>query len=255
MERAGLTSDPGLTTDHLLDGKIRLCQPAEGYRAAIDPVFLAASIAAGPGERILELGCGVGTAALCLARRVPAARIVGMDAEPELIALARLNASANNLEDSLTFHEGDVLAPCETVITGGFDQVFANPPFLRAERATVPEARLSRVSDVEGVAGLQDWLAAMLRLVRPKGRLTVIHRPDRLGEILAGLQGRAGDVRVLPMWPRQGSAAKRIIVAARRGVKTPMRLQPGLVLHEGDRYTAEAERVLRSGHGIAGLWE
>ena len=123
---------------------------------------------------------------------------------------------------------------------------------LETAEAFVAERR--GTAAVEGVAALEDWLAAMLRLVRPKGRVTLIHRADRLGEILACILGQAGDIRVFPLWPRRGSAAKRIIITARRGVKTPMRLQPGLILHEGDRYTPEADRVLRDGQEITGLW-
>ncbi len=257
MDRAVLKGSPDggdLTTDLMLGGAVRLLQPKMGYRAAIDPVLLAAAVSAGPGERVLELGCGVGTVSLCLAKRLPFLHVTGIDADAAVVALARSNAAANQLDDRLTFEIGDVATLDDAVAGGGFDQVVANPPFLPAQRATMPNSAFAQTSEIEGDAGLDLWLTAMLRMVRPKGRLTLIHRADRLDEILQELAGRAGDIRLFPLWPRQGSQAKRIIVAARRGVRSPMRLQPGLILHHGDAFTPEADRVLRGGHGIEGLW-
>ena len=243
-----------LTTDKLLNGKVRLQQPAEGYRAAIDPVFLAASILVSPGEKLLELGCGAGAASLCLAWRVPAVAVVGVDLQGELVMLARANAETNGMGDRLVFLQGDVRDPPGEVAGGGFDQVFANPPFLEAGRATIPASEIARVSELECQASLQDWLDTMLRLVRPKGRLTLIHRADRIDEILRGLWGRAGEIILFPLWPKAGTPAKRIIVSARRGVKSPMRLQPGLVLHGTDgAYTSEANDVLRHGLENSGV--
>ena len=81
------------------------------------------------------------------------------------------------------------------------------------------------------------------------GTLTLVHRADRLADVLAALEGRAGEVVIFPLWPRNdGSAAKRIIVRARRGTAAPLRLARGLTLHEPDGgYTEEADRILRGG--------
>lgn len=245
-----------LTTDTLLGGQVRLQQPTEGYRAAIDPVFLAASILVSPGERLLELGCGAGAASLCLAWRAPSVTVVGIDVQAELIALARSNAEANGMGDRLSFLQGDVRDPANGGSGHNFDQVFANPPFLEAERATVPASKSARVSELETTASLQDWLDAMVRLVRPKGRVTLIHRADRIDDILYGLRGRAGEITLFPLWPKQGVPAKRVILSARRGIKSPMRLQPGLVLHDADgAYTSEADDVLRRGLENTGVWK
>ena len=113
----------------------------------------------------------------------------------------------------------------------------------KADPPATPAADPAAAS--EGEAGLDCWLDAMLGLVRPKGRVTLIHRADRLGDVLAGLRGRAGATVVFPLWPRAGEAAKRIIVTARRGIATPLRLAAGLVLHAGGSFTPAAEAVLR----------
>jgi tRNA1(Val) A37 N6-methylase TrmN6 len=127
----------------------------------------------------------------------------------------------------------------------------ANPPYLQDGAATPsPDAGKAR-ANVEGDAALADWVRFALAMVRPKGSVTFIHRADRLDALLAAMAGKAGDIAVFPLWPGNGKPASRIIVRARKGVATPTRLLPGLVLHEADgRYTAAADAVLREGAGL-----
>jgi tRNA1(Val) A37 N6-methylase TrmN6 len=127
----------------------------------------------------------------------------------------------------------------------------ANPPFLPAIRADRRKTSARTPSDVEGEADLKAWVDCALRRVKPRGTVTFIHRADRLDALLAALEGRAGGITVLPLWPKQGMAAKRVIVRARQGVATPLILSPGLVLHCADgAYTQEAEHILRGGAAL-----
>jgi tRNA1(Val) A37 N6-methylase TrmN6 len=235
----------GMTEDGFLGGRVRIRQPAGGYRAAIDPVFLAASVPAHPGERVLEAGAGHGTAAICLASRVPDCQVFGVEAQPDLVRLANDNARLNGLR-SVQVMVGDLVKPLPRLPAGAFDHAMANPPYLAAGVADVSPEVGRATANVEGEAALSDWIRFMLRMVRPKGTLTLVHRADRLDEILALLRGEAGGIVVFPLWPRAGAPAKRVIVRARRGIRTPLTLASGLVLHgEGGAYTAEADAVLR----------
>jgi tRNA1(Val) A37 N6-methylase TrmN6 len=237
----------GITQDALLDGRVRLHQPARGYRAAIDPVLLAAAVPARGGERVLDLGCGAGAAALCLLARVPGVEVTGLELQGAVARLAAANAELNGVADKFTVLEGDILAPPPTLAAGSFDRVMLNPPYVAAGVSRPPDRPSQALATHESDARLADWLAAALTLLRPKGGLTVVHRADRLGELLTGLQGRAGEIRIFPLWPAAGKPAKRILVAARKAVAGPLALAPGLVLHEADgSFTAEAEAVLRA---------
>ena len=239
-----------VTEDRLLGGRVGLRQPAEGYRAAIDPVMLAAAVAAAPGDRVLDLGCGVGAAALCLLERLPGLRATGLEVQPELAELARHNAGINGRAESFQVMEGSVAALASGL--GGFDHVMTNPPFHRAGRGSPPPGAIKAIANVEGEVDLASWLKAAVALLRPKGWLTVIHRADRLADLVAALTGTGGGaVRILPLWPKPGRPAGRVIVSARKGSRAPSELLPGLVLHRDDGgYTEAAQAVLRDGGAL-----
>ena len=239
------------TEDQLLGGRVRLAQPADGYRAAIDPVLLAAATVAGEGECVLDAGCGAGAATLCLAVRLPGCRVTGLELQADMAELARVNVRANGAEGRVEIVTGDLAAPPHPVHGAAFDAVMTNPPFLPEAHGTAPGSAGRRAAHVESLP-LPDWIAACLRRLRPGGRLTLVHRADRLASVLAALDGEAGDITLYPLWARSDAKeAKRVIVRARKGARGPARLERGLVLHEADgRYTAVAEAVLRGGAAL-----
>lgn len=248
-----------VTVDGVLGGRLRIRQPAAGYRAAIDPVLLAAAVPARAGERVLDAGCGVGTAGLCLAVRVVGVRVSGIDLQRDLVALAAASARDNGLAERVDFMAGDLLRPPPRLAAGTFDHVMANPPFAAAGRGHPPPDPAKAAAAVEGEARLADWLRFCLVMVRPKGSVTIVHRADRLDELLALMRQGLGELTVFPLWPGGAPAAdgrarpaKRVIVSGRKGVAAPLSLLPGLVLHAADgAYTEAAERVLRDGAPLA----
>jgi tRNA1(Val) A37 N6-methylase TrmN6 len=242
---------PAFTEDRLLGGRVRLRQPAEGYRVAIDPVFLAAAVPAEPHQHVLEVGCGAGAAMLCLAVRVPQARVVGLDMQRDLVRLAGDNAILNGLEARASVMIGDLLRPPPRLAPGSFDHVMANPPYHERGRAVVAGQPGRAEATVEGDADLGAWVRFALAMVRSKGTVTFIHRADRIDALLGKISGRAGEVVVFPLWPGEGRPANRILVRARKQVAAPARLAPGLVLHRPDgRLSEAAEGVLREARGI-----
>jgi tRNA1(Val) A37 N6-methylase TrmN6 len=244
---------PGaVTEDHLLGGRVRLRQPVNGARVAIDPVFLAASVEAEPNQLILDVGCGTGAAMLCLAARVPQCRVVGLEMHRELVRIAGDNAILNGAGQRLSVMVGDLMSPPPRLSPGSFDHVMANPPYLERGRGSAPGSPERESATIEGDADLADWVRFALMMVRQKGSVHFVHRADRIDALLAQLWGRAGDVVVYPLWPGQGKPANRILVRARKQVASPARLVPGMVLHEADgRFTAAAEAVLRGAAGLA----
>jgi tRNA1(Val) A37 N6-methylase TrmN6 len=244
-----------VTEDRLLNGRVRLRQSADGYRAAIDPVFLAAAVPPGGPCSVLDLGCGVGAATLCLLARLSEAQVTGIEVQPQLATLARDNAALNDWAHRFEVVEGDIADRSLLVdipsARGGFDEVICNPPHHRAEMAAAPEPAKATATREDGAA-LDDWVEVALAHVRRKGAVTFIHRADRLEDLLAAFRGRAGGAIVFPLWPKPGEAARRVLVRARKGVRAPLTLAAGLVLHTTEnRFTPAAERVLREGRGLA----
>jgi tRNA1Val (adenine37-N6)-methyltransferase len=245
---SGLFADAELTRDAFLGGRLSLLQPRDGYRAGTDPVLLAAFVPARPGETVLDLGCGAGTAALCLAARVPGLDLHGLELQPAYAGLARRNAADNGI--TLHVHEGDLRAMPKELRALAFDHVLSNPPFHTDATPSRDAGRA--VAHHEAGGGLADWIAAGLRRLRPGGTLALVQRIERLPEALGGLAGRAGAVEVLPLVPRAGRPAGRFLLRARKGSRRPFVLHAPLVLHDGsmhladgDDYSAAARAVLR----------
>jgi len=247
----GEAGAPSLTEDRLLGGRVRVRQPADGYRAAIDPVFLAAAVAVEPQQLVLDVGCGSGAAMLCLATRVPDCRIVGLEMQRDLVRLAGDNAILNAMETRVSVMIGDLLHPPPRLSPGSFDHVMANPPFNQRGRGTPTPIPRKADATIEGDADLAAWVRFSLAMVRSKGTVTFIHRADRIDALLGQIAGRAGEVVVFPLWAGQGRDASRVLVRARKQIAAPARLASGLVLHEADgRFTAAAEAVLREARGL-----
>jgi tRNA1(Val) A37 N6-methylase TrmN6 len=239
------------TLDTVLGGRVILHQPALGYRAAIDPILLAAACPAEPGESIVDLGCGVGTAALCLARRVPGVRCIGIDLQPDLAMLANRNAQENKLADRVRFLAGDILDRTLPIYAELADHVIVNPPYLRRGTATPSDNPVKALANIEGDADLAAWVTAAAKAVRSGGTITFIHRADRLPELLALLSTRCGGLAILPLHPKAGAAAHRVIVAGRLDQRLPATLLPGIILHEADgSFSPTLQRILRDGAAL-----
>lgn len=236
-----------VTEDRLLGGRVSLRQPARGYRAGLDAALLAAAIGARPGARVLEAGCGAGGALLAAAVRSPEATFTGLERDPDALALVRHNIAANNLEDRVDVIQGDAGGRFVTLGLPAFDAAFANPPFFddpSALRGPAPEKQGAWMAD----AGLAAWLGFLTLAVREGGAVTVVHRADRLADLLAGLAPRAGSVQIRPVQPFADAPASRVLVRAIRAGRAPLQLLPPLILHDRDAaggHRPEAEAILR----------
>lgn len=237
-----------ITQDYLLGGRIQIRQPAEGYRVAIDPIFLAASMNPEPGSTILDVGAGVGAASLCLAARVPGCRIMGLETQRDAVRLAFENINLNSMRDRVEIIAGDLLKPPPRLAAGTFAHVMANPPFLESTSHRSSSNDHKAQSHGEGDATLDHWIRFALLMVRPKGTITFIHRADRLDRILSLLSGKVGDIVIYPLWPGKDKPAKRVLVRACKNSNGPLRLAPGMLLHGIDgSFTPQAEGILRDG--------
>lgn len=234
--------EAAVTHDHLLGGRVSYTQPARGFRCGIEPVLLAAAILARPGERVLEGGSGAGAALLCVAARVPGVQGLGVERDPGLVLLAERNAAANGAA-GLTFRAADVTALPDV---GRFDHAFANPPYHDPESTASPLP--ARVQAKRGGPDLLvAWARGLAASLRHRGTLTFILPAGSLPDCLAAMtQAGCAASAILPLWPKLGRPAGLVLVRGVKGGRAPLRLLPGVVLHQEDgSYTPEAQAILR----------
>lgn len=240
-----------LTCDDFLGGKVRAWQPQRGYRAGLDPVLLAASVPARAGQRVLELGCGVGVASLCLTRRIAGVKAFGLEIQPDYAELARRNAVMNDAE--FTVVTGDLRAFPDELRQQQFDHVIANPPYFRREAGTAATDP-GRDMALGGDTPLRNWVEVAAKRCRPRGQVTFIQRIERLPELLSAMNDVLGSLEVLPLIPREGRAPQLALIRGRKGGRAEFRLHPGTLIHPGDKhrdggadYTPTLHAVLREG--------
>jgi tRNA1(Val) A37 N6-methylase TrmN6 len=235
-----------LSDDWFLDGRLLLRQPRKGHRIGTDALLLAASC---PAEgRVCDLGSGVGAVGLALVMR-GAAEAVLVERDPVFAGCARHNIENSGLAGRVSLAEADIFdrkafLHDPALADQSFDAVATNPPYDQALRGRRSPAALKQTAHAMQGGDLADWLKVAVRLLRDGGRLALIHRADRLADVLAAMPERAGGICVQPVQPQADQAATRILVQATAGSRAPLTLLPPLVLHDPEgRFTPGSDAV------------
>ncbi|MDR1551769.1 MAG: methyltransferase [Holosporaceae bacterium] len=230
------------TQDSILNGNIIIRQPTKGYRVAIDPIILASLVHQEPWQTILDVGCGVGTVSLILKWREPTVQVTALDIDSEMCTACCQNARINSLEINVI---NASIEECLSAVCGEFSQVVTNPPFFEKKSSRVSEFK--KMANFETVP-LTDWIALCLKKVKNNGIFTIIHRASRLNDILYALKNSPfimGDIKIVPIFPKIGLAANRIVVIAKKSCKSETKIFQGIVVHNMDgSYTISMEKIL-----------
>jgi tRNA1(Val) A37 N6-methylase TrmN6 len=251
---AELSTDAEVSEDAALGGRLVLRQPLRGHRFGHDAILLAAATAAQPGEQAVELGAGVGAAGLALARRIEGLAVTLVEIDPALAALARDNAARNGLADRVRAVCLDVAAPAAAfaaarLMPSTADRVLMNPPFNAPQNPSPDHGR--RLARTASDQTLAMWLAAAARFLRTSGTVTLIWRADGLDQVLAALAQDFGAISVLPIHPKPGAPAIRVLASAVKAHSGPLARLPGLVLADANgKPTAQTETILRDGAAL-----
>jgi len=231
--------DGALSQDAFLGGKLQIWQPREGYRAGTDPVFLAAAVRAEAGQSVLELGCGVGVASLCLGRRVEGLALTGVELQSDYADLARRNASENGID--LEVVQADLDALPLDLRQKSFDHVIANPPYFETKRLTPPKDVGKEISHIAQPGSIANWVETGVRRLAPKGVISLVHLTESLTEVLGVLSGKCGEIEIYPIVSRGNRPASRLITTARKGSRTPLVLHPPKIVHRQEAHTSDAK--------------
>lgn len=248
---SGFVKHQSVTRDAFLGGRLTVSQPKAGFRAGLDSVLLGAAVTPGSG-RLLDLGAGVGTAALVALRLDLAGSAWLCEREAEYAALARQNIVDNGLADQAGVGEGDLMAAAAErrrtgLLDNAFDVVIANPPFFDAGQGTLA-ARAERAGARHMATGtLEHWVRVAAAAARARGELILIYPAHGLAEVLEACAHRFGGLTILPLLPRPGEAATRVLVRGTKGTRAPLRLLASRALHEGEgnAFAPEFDAILR----------
>jgi tRNA1(Val) A37 N6-methylase TrmN6 len=257
MSFAPMRLEAATTEDAVLGGRLTLRQPQRGHRVGHDAMLLAAATDAHPGEHAVDLGAGVGGAGLALARRVDGLTVTLVELDPVLAALAAENAARNGLAGRVCAVALDVTAFDRAFSAVGLESgiaahVLMNPPYLDAARQNLSPDPQRRTAHAALPGALPQWMRRAAWLLAPGGMLTLIWRADGLPDVLAQAAEHFGALAVLPIFPRPGAPAIRVLVRGRKASRAPLTLLSGLTLNGADgRPSGEAEAILRGGKALA----
>jgi tRNA1(Val) A37 N6-methylase TrmN6 len=230
-----MTDPRDFTEDAFLGGRLRLRQPRSGHRAGHDAMLLAAATPARSGNRVVDLGAGVGAAGLAVAKRVAGIELVLVEIDEGLAGLARGNAAANAIAADVIML--DVTSAAGVFAAAGLppdsvDVVLMNPPFNDPERHRASPDKVREIAHVATAATLESWVHAARRILRSGGALTLIWRADRLVEALSALGRGFGSLELLPVHPEARVPAIRVLIRAIKGGKAPLQMHAALVLND-----------------------
>lgn len=272
--------EEALTDDLFLGGALKIFQPKNGFRSGIDAILLAGSVPDNPlpaqakltnGEedpragdveqpvRVLEAGCGAGVVALAIAKRCKGVVVDAVEIEQVNAEIAVMNTLRNALDERVKVYLGDICQPVTKLEKLGlqrnsYDYVVANPPFYNEREMRVSDHPLRRRAKRAEDHTLEGWVRFLTAMAAPKGVISMIHRADKLEDVLAALNGRFGGLRVLPLFPKKGEPANRVIVQGVKGSRGPLTLLPGVVLHdEGGHYMPEVKALCQGPRSLPGI--
>jgi tRNA1(Val) A37 N6-methylase TrmN6 len=244
------------TEDAFLGGRLRLRQFKSGHRAGHDAMLLAAATPALTGDRVVDLGAGVGAAGLAVATRVAGIELVLVEIDTDLAALARGNAAANAIPADVVVL--DVTSAADGFAAAGLapdsvDVVLMNPPFNDPARHRASPDQARQIAHLATAATLESWIHASRRILKSGGSLCLIWRADGIAEVLTALERGFGSLAILPVHGDAGTPANRILVSAIKGGKAPTRLHAALLLNDESAVPNKQVQDILAGKGVLPL--
>lgn len=236
------------TNDYLLDRRVKIMQPVNGYRASTDAVMVSSLVhKVKKGDKILDVGSGTGAISLCLAARFfsQAPQITGLELQPELAELANLSAAANGFENILHYYNCNIQNKPDFITPSTFQHVISNPPYTDHDMPS-PNPGKAMAHNHTGLT-LSDWIKFCIKMLAPQGMFYMINRAEAVDEILAAIHGKLGNIVLIPLFTKAQDKAKRVMITAKKASKTPTVIYPAFTVHTNDGYTDKAFAVLREG--------
>ncbi len=241
---------PGERLDDLLIGGLKIIQQVDGFRFSLDAVLLAHFATVKRGAAAVDLGAGTGVLGLLLAAR-GAASVTGVELDPDMAAMAGRSIVLNGLEGRLAVLCADV----RSIASGGllaakrWDLVVANPPYRSPVGGAVSPRGAVALARHELAGGLDEFVAAAAYLLKERGRLAMVHLPERLADIVGAMRAAGLEAKRLRLvHPAPDKAAKLMLVEGVRGARPGLAVEPPLHVYDAaGRHSAAIMAYYRAG--------
>lgn len=218
--------------DDLLTHHLRIIQSDEVFSFSMDAVLLARFAAVPKRGKIIDLCTGNGVIPLLLSTRTQA-QIEGLEIQPRLADMARRSIQLNALQDRVTIREGDLRELVQQTGHGAYDALTVNPPYMPLTGGDLKLNRHQAIARHEIHCTLEEVISSSMRLLRTGGKLSMVHKPQRLGEIMTLLRQYRLEPKVIRfVHPRAGMEANMVLIEALRDGKPDVRVLPPLIVYE-----------------------
>jgi tRNA1(Val) A37 N6-methylase TrmN6 len=239
-----------VTSDAFLGGKLNVCQPEKGFRAGVDSVLLGAAVDDAP-KKLLDLGAGVGVAAMTALTYCPDVTALLAEFDPEIVGIGRQNIRSNGFEARANYCQIDIMSPgpereASGMVQDHFDTVIANPPYFDEKTVSLPNDNYGKRAHAHAIDCLERWVKAAVSCARAGGEVIFIHRAAELQKLMKYYDRRLGNITILPIVSRPEQQASRVLVRGYKGSKAPCKLLSPLSLHgvEGREFTPQLQAIL-----------
>lgn len=218
-----------------IGGGLKLIRHRDQFALGTDAVLLSKFVALSTKDRVIDLGAGPGSIPLLLVSRCQPKEIVALELQPELAELCRRSIALNKLEHKIRVIVGDIRNSRSLFPPGSFDLVICNPPYtpvggsIASPKLPIARARHELTCTLADIAVASAWLA------RFGGRIAMVHRPQRLGDIFMHFRkNKLEPKRIQFVHPRPGREANIVMIEAKKGGRPGLRVLPPLTLRGDD---------------------
>lgn len=227
--------------DDLIRGGLRVIQSPESFCFSMDAVLLANFTSVKKGDRVVDLGTGTAVIPLLISARNLAFKIVGLEIQEESVDRAKRTVRGNGLEDQIEIIQLDLRDADKVLGVGNFDLAVSNPPYLPVGRGEQNRTDPIAIARHELCCNLETVVYAASRLVKYGGRVAMVHRPDRLTDIIIEMSNsRLFPRRMQMVYPRPDKRPNMVLIEAQYGSKPELViLEPFIVYNENGVYTEQ----------------
>ncbi|MGE5472789.1 MAG: tRNA1(Val) (adenine(37)-N6)-methyltransferase [Ignavibacteriales bacterium] len=236
---------PGERIDDLQIKGLKIIQNPEGFCFGMDAVLLSGFAKIKKGARVVDLGCGTGVISILLAGKTEAESIVGIEIQEKVANMAQRSVIMNQIDKRVKIINTDLKQGPEILGLSSMDAVVSNPPYRTKNCGMENPDDAKAISRHEILCTLEDVIIASKKLLKPGGKLFIVHRPDRLVDLICLL--RKNDIepkRLRFVHSRPEIAPNMVLVEALRGGGKHLKVEKPLYIYEeGTRYSQEVLEI------------